>query len=107
MSTLLVSKLIFMCMGTLRRELQREQIAAEESLKAPSATKDYSLKQGEKIKIKINTTRKSRDTSDDADDDTSSGKASSSNAGGGTADLLGFSSSTYVSLVPMTKIWAL
>lgn len=83
-------------MGTLCRELQREQIAAEESLKAPSATKDYSLKQGEKIKIKINTTRKSRDTSDDAGDDAFSGKASSSNAGGGTADLLGFSSSTYV-----------
>lgn len=87
------------------RELQREQIAAEESLKAPSATKDYSLKQGEKIKIKINTTRKSRDTGDDAGGDDafgssaspSSGKASSSNnGGGGTADLLGFSSSTYV-----------
>lgn len=84
----------------LVRELQREQVAAEESLKAPGATKDYSLKQGEKIKIKINTTRKGRDTGDDASDDAfsgvspSSGKLSSSS--GGTADLLGFSSSTYV-----------
>ncbi|GAB9470369.1 hypothetical protein Gpo141_00007616 [Globisporangium polare] len=90
-------------MDDFNKELQREQIAAEESLKAPSATKDYSLKQGEKIKIKINTTRKSRDTGDDAGGDDafgssaspSSGKASSNNnGGGGTADLLGFSSST-------------
>lgn len=87
------------------RELQREQVAAEEALKAPTATKDYSLKQGEKIKIKINTTRKSRDTGDDGGDDSgfgaspSSGKASSSS--GGTADLLGFSGSQYVSSLPL------
>ncbi|KAJ0412208.1 hypothetical protein ATCC90586_005821 [Pythium insidiosum] len=73
------------------KELQREQVAAEESLK-PTASKDYSLKQGEKIRIKINTTRKAKDAGDDDDSwgSSSSGKASSGSSG--DADLLGFSS---------------
>lgn len=82
---------------SITRELQREQAAADEASKGPIVTKDYSLKQGEKIKIKINSTRKTRDTDETNDDafgtSSSSGKASSSS---GNADLLGFSSAPYV-----------
>ncbi|TMW62215.1 hypothetical protein Poli38472_009708 [Pythium oligandrum] len=70
------------------KELMREQVAAEEALKAPAQSKDYSLKQGEKIRIKINTTRKVKDTTDD-DWESSGGSGKQSS---GDSDLLGFSS---------------
>lgn len=89
------------CLVLFCRELQREQVAAQEALSGPVASKDYSLKQGEKITIKINRTRKGTDTSDADDGDADSfGSKPSSSAAGGSADLLGFTnaSSGYVAI---------
>ncbi|TYZ58907.1 hypothetical protein PybrP1_009511 [[Pythium] brassicae (nom. inval.)] len=81
-------------MDDFNKEMEREKVAAEEAAKAPASSKDYSLKQGEKITIKINTTRKSKDTGDDASGDSAFGGSPSGGKintnGGGTADLLGF-----------------
>lgn len=57
----------------------------------PAVSKNYSLKEGEKITIKINTTRKSKGTAGDdgGEDQFGGGKTSSS----GDSDLLGFGSS--------------
>lgn len=71
-------------------------------MRAPTVSKNYSLKEGEKITIKINTTRKSKATAgDDGGDDQFGsgfgGKASTTTGSGGDSDLLGFgNSSTYV-----------
>lgn len=74
-------------------------MAAEEALRAPAASKNYSLKEGEKITIKINTTRKSKATAgDDGGDDQFGGGfgGKTSNSSSGDSDLLGFgNSSTY------------
>lgn len=79
--------LIIFCLTC--REIEREKVAADEAAKAPAVSKDYSLKQGEKIKIKINTTRKSKDTGDDVSSDSDfggspSGGSKSSSSNGGT-----------------------
>jgi hypothetical protein len=82
----------------VHRELQREQVAAEEAMRAPTASKNYSLKEGEKITIKINTTRKSKATAgDDGGDDQFGGFGGKTDSSSGDSDLLGFgNSSTYV-----------
>uniref|UniRef100_K3X1F0 NECAP PHear domain-containing protein n=1 Tax=Globisporangium ultimum (strain ATCC 200006 / CBS 805.95 / DAOM BR144) TaxID=431595 RepID=K3X1F0_GLOUD len=79
-------------MDDFNKELQREQAAADEASKAPTVTKDYSLKQGEKITIKINSTRKTRDTTDDSSDSAFGASSSKANSSSGDVDLLGFSS---------------
>lgn len=97
-----------LCFYHIYRELQREQVAAEEALRAPAASKDYSLKQGEKIRIKINTTRKSKATEDDDDREAEGGfdmpaKAKAANSGSGDADLLGFGSSSAPYVLPLDR----
>ncbi|DAZ95776.1 TPA: hypothetical protein N0F65_010278 [Lagenidium giganteum] len=81
-----------------QKELSREQAAAEESLRAPTVTKDYSLKQGDTIKIKINFKKKDKEEGQDDsgfdNDAFNPVKSSSSSSSGGDMDLLGMSSSS-------------
>ncbi|KAF1315755.1 Adaptin earbinding coat-associated protein, partial [Globisporangium splendens] len=74
------------------KELQREQAAADEATKGPTVTKDYSLKQGEKITIKINSARKTRDTTDKSSDSAFGASSSKAISSSSDVDLLGFSS---------------
>ncbi|GMF26994.1 unnamed protein product [Phytophthora fragariaefolia] len=57
---------------------------------------DYSLKEGQTIRIKLNTKKKSADKAEEDDDDvdpfaSSSPKKASTSSSSGEADLLGFS----------------
>lgn len=94
------------CLVTFCRELQREKVAAEEALSGPVVSKDYSLKQGEKITIKINRTRKGTDTNetDDGEADTFGTKPSASS---GAADLLGSTASSGYVTTPLVAVLAI
>jgi hypothetical protein len=76
----------------LHRELKREKTQQQATTAAPPV--DYSLKEGQTIRIKLNTKKKAEDD-DDVDPFASSSspkKASSTSGASGEADLLGFSS---------------
>ncbi|KAG7395388.1 Adaptin ear-binding coat-associated protein 2 [Phytophthora boehmeriae] len=76
------------------KELRREKTQQQSPVAA--APVDYSLKEGQTIRIKLNTTRKSKNTDNEDDDGGSDSFAPSSSpkkASSGEADLLGFSDS--------------
>ncbi|KAK1929037.1 NECAP-like protein [Phytophthora citrophthora] len=81
------------------KELRREQTQQQATTSAPPV--DYSLKEGQTIRIKLNTKKKDAAKAEDDDDmdpfgSTSSPKKTSTSASG-EADLLGFSSAASTS----------
>ncbi|KAG7386484.1 Adaptin ear-binding coat-associated protein 2 [Phytophthora pseudosyringae] len=77
------------------KELKREKTQQQSTTAAPPV--DYSLKEGQTIRIKLNTKKKDADKAEEGDDDmdpfgsTSSPKKASNAGASGEADLLGFS----------------
>ncbi|KAJ8550317.1 hypothetical protein ON010_g10753 [Phytophthora cinnamomi] len=82
------------------KELKREKTQMQTTTSAPPV--DYSLKEGQTIRIKLNTKKKDADKAEEDDDvdpfaSSSSSKKASTSSASGEADLLGFSSTTSAS----------
>ncbi|KAL4128588.1 hypothetical protein KRP22_009491 [Phytophthora ramorum] len=83
------------------KELTREKTQLQSSTSAPPV--DYSLKEGQTIRIKLNSKKKDADKAEEDDDVDPFGsshspkKASTSSGAGGEADLLGFSNAASTS----------
>ncbi|POM57550.1 Adaptin ear-binding coat-associated protein 1 NECAP-1 [Phytophthora palmivora] len=80
------------------KELKREKTQMETTTTAPPV--DYSLKEGQTIRIKLNTKKKDADKVEDDDTDpfeASSSPKKTSNSTGGEGDLLGFSNTASTS----------